>query len=61
MIFELITIALTLAFVALILWAVNKWMPGPLWIRYLFNVIVAIAVVFWLLSLIGYHYPGTHG
>jgi hypothetical protein len=61
MLFEAITIVLTLAGISVLLWAVWKFLPGPTWIKYLINIITAVIVLFWLLSLIGYHYPGTHG
>ena len=49
----LITLVVTLVVVGLILWLINNYIPMDGTIKKILNVVVVIAVIFWLLSVFG--------
>lgn len=50
---SLLAVVITLVFIGLILWAVNKWIPLEPWIKKTINIVIAVAVVIWLLRVFG--------
>lgn len=49
----LVTVVLTLAVVGLLLWLVNRFIPMQGQIKGILNGVVVIAVVLWLMNLVG--------
>ena len=49
----LIQLVITLIVVGVLLWAVNNYIPMDSKIKQILNVVVVIAVVFWLLQIFG--------
>jgi hypothetical protein len=49
----LVTVVITLAVVGLLLWLVNRFIPMQGQIKGLLNAVVVIAVVLWLLKIVG--------
>jgi hypothetical protein len=49
----LVTVVITLAVVGLLLWLVNRFIPMQSQIKGLLNAVVVIAVVLWLLKIVG--------
>lgn len=49
----LINLVIILIVVGVLLWAVNNYIPMDSKIKSILNVVVVIAVVFWLLSVFG--------
>jgi hypothetical protein len=50
---DLLTVVIILIVVGVLLWAVNTYLPMDGKIKQILNIVVIIAVVVWLLSLIG--------
>jgi hypothetical protein len=50
---SLVNLALVLIVVGVLLWAVNSYLPMDAKIKQILNVVVVIAVVFWLLGAFG--------
>jgi hypothetical protein len=49
----LVTVVITLAVVGLLLWLVNRFIPMQNQIKGILNAVVVIAVVLWLLKIVG--------
>jgi uncharacterized membrane protein len=49
----LIQLVIVLAVVGVILWLINSYIPMQSTIKKILNVVVVVAVVFWLLSVFG--------
>jgi hypothetical protein len=49
----LIQLVIILVVVGVILWVINSYIPMQSTIKKILNVVVVIAVIFWLLSLFG--------
>jgi type IV secretory pathway TrbL component len=50
---SLISLIVTLVVIGVILWAVNTYIPMDGKIKNILNIVVVVAVVFWLLSAFG--------
>jgi hypothetical protein len=49
----LLDIVVTLVIVGIILWLINRFIPMASSIKTILNVVVVIAVIWWLLSILG--------
>jgi len=50
---SLLHILIVLVIVGIVLWFVNKFIPLPNFIKTVLNVVVVIAVIWWLLTVFG--------
>lgn len=53
----LLDIVVTLVVVGIILWLINRFIPMASSIKSILNVVVVIAVIWWLLSILGFVQP----
>jgi len=53
----LLDIVVTLVIVGVILWLINRFIPMASSIKSILNVVVVIAVIWWLLSILGFVQP----
>ncbi len=53
----LLDIVVTLVIVGVILWLINRFIPMASSIKTILNVVVVIAVIWWLLSALGFVGP----
>ncbi len=49
----LLDIVVTLVIVGIILWLINRFIPMASSIKTILNVVVVVAVIWWLLSILG--------
>src|ERR1035441_7148538 len=49
----LVTVVITLVVIGLLLWLVNRFVPMPGQIKAILNGVIVIAVVLWLLKIVG--------
>jgi len=49
----LLEIVVTLVIVGIILWLINRFIPMASSIKTILNVVVVVAVIWWLLSILG--------
>jgi hypothetical protein len=49
----LLDIVITLVIVGVILWLINRFIPMASSIKTILNVVVVVAVIWWLLSILG--------
>lgn len=53
----LLDIVVTLVIVGVILWLINRFIPMAASIKTILNAVVVIAVIWWLLSVLGFVAP----
>lgn len=53
----LLDIVVTLVVVGIILWLINRFIPMASSIKSILNIVVVIAVIWWLLSILGFVQP----
>jgi hypothetical protein len=49
----ILTILIVIIVAGVLLWAVNSWIPMDSKIKNIFNVVVVVVLIFWLLNVFG--------